>query len=195
MAPSAVERTAAALPGSRWRGWLHRLLPLAVGGGLLALILSRTDLARLAAVLTQVRWQWYALAQLMLVANLLLITGRWRFDLGLLKIPYPFGDLFLIDNAGALAGAATPGRMGDLARLIYFRQDKDILLRVGLSILVERFFDFIFLVWLATGFIWFFPLPVEFQNLLLYLILAAHLVGLALALLAWRSWGRDRLSS
>ena len=77
--------------------------------GLLALILSRTDLARLGAILTQVHWQWYALAQLMLAANLLLITFRWRYDLGLLKLHYPFGELFLIDNAGALAGAATPG--------------------------------------------------------------------------------------
>ena len=33
--------------------------------------------------------------------------------------------------------------MGDLARLIYFRQEKDLLIRVGLSILVERFFDLI----------------------------------------------------
>ncbi len=89
--------------------------------------------------------------------NLLLITGRWRFDLGLLKLRYPFGELFLIDNAGALAGAATPGRMGDLARLIYFRQEKDVLVRVGLSILVERFLDLIFLVWLATAFIFIFP--------------------------------------
>jgi glycosyltransferase 2 family protein len=161
----------------------------------LALILSRTDLSKLGFVLTRVHWQWYALAQLMLVANLLLITGRWRFDLGLLTLRYPFGDLFLIDNAGALAGAATPGRMGDLARLVYFRQEKDVLIRVGLSILVERFFDLILLVWLAAGFIWFFPLPAEFRKLLLQLILAAHLVGLGLALAVWRSWGTDWLST
>jgi uncharacterized protein (TIRG00374 family) len=193
MSSPAVEKTAAAL-NSRWRGGLHRLLPLVIGGGLLALILSRIDLSRLAGVLAQVQWQWYALAQVMLVLNLLLITGRWRFDLGLLSLPYPFGDLFLIDNAGALAGAATPGRMGDLARLVYFRQDKNVLLRIGLSILVERIFDLIFLVWLATAFIYFFPLPPEFRQFLLHLILAGHLAGLALALFAWRSRGRDWLT-
>ena len=195
MTLSAVGKTAEAITSSRWRGWLHRLLPLAVGGGLLALILSRTDLHRLALVLTRVQWQWYALAQLVLIANLLLITGRWRFDLGLLRLRYPFGELFLIDNAGALAGAATPGRLGDLARLLYFRQEKDVLVRVGLSILVERFLDLIFLVWLATGFIFIFPLPVEFRKFLLHLILAAHLVGLGLALFAWRSRGKNWLSS
>jgi uncharacterized protein (TIRG00374 family) len=195
MTSAAVEETAAAASSSRWRGWLHRLLPLVVGGGLLALILSRTDLAKLAIVLTRVQWQWYALAQLMLLLNLLIITVRWRFDLGLLGLGYPFGNLFLIDNAGALAGAATPGRMGDLARLIYFRQDKDVLLRVGLSILVERFFDLIFLVWLATAFIWFFPFPAEFRSFLLNLILVAHCLGLALVLVAWRSWGKDWLNA
>jgi uncharacterized protein (TIRG00374 family) len=186
-------KSALTTTGSRWRGWLQRFLPLVVGGGLLALILSRIDLSRLVAVLTQVQWQWYALAQLMLLANLLLVTGRWRFDLGLLKLRYPFGSLFLIDNAGALAGAATPGRMGDLARLVYFTQEKDILVRVGLSILVERLFDLLFLVWLSTGFIWFFPLPSDLKRFLLTLILSGHLAGLGLAVAAWRSWGKDWL--
>jgi uncharacterized protein (TIRG00374 family) len=187
-------KTALATNSSRWRGWLQRFLPIVVGGGLLALILSRIDLTRLVAVLTQVQWQWYALAQLMLVANLLLITGRWQFDLGLLKLHYPFGGLFLIDNAGALAGAATPGRMGDLARLVYFIQEKDVLVRVALSILVERLFDLLLLVWLSTVFLWFFPLPADLKSFLLNLVLAGHLAGLGLAVAAWRSWGKDWLS-
>ena len=173
MASSAVGKTAARSSG--WRSWLHRLLPLMIGGGLLALILSRTDLAGLTHILTRVQWQWYVLAQLMVAFSLLIITWRWRFDLGLLKLRYRFGELFLIDNAGALAGAATPGRMGDLARLIYFRQDKDVLVRVGLSILVERFLDLVFLVWLGTGLMLSFPLPAELRKFLLHLILAAHL--------------------
>jgi glycosyltransferase 2 family protein len=160
-----------------------------VGLGLLALILGRTDLARLRTILSQVHWQWYALAQLMLTANLLLITSRWRYDLGLLKLRYPFGELFLIDNAGALAGAATPGRMGDLARLIYFRQEKHLLLRVGLSILVERFLDLIVLVWLGAGFLMVFPLPVELKRLVVHLLLAGILVGLGIIVIAWRFWG------
>ena len=195
MALNAAGKTATATFGPRWRGWLHRLLPLAVGGGLLALILSRTNLAELTNVLTRVQWHWYAFAQLLVAVNLILVTGRWRFDLSLLKLRYPFGELFLIDNAGALAGAATPGRMGDLARLIYFRQDKDVLVRVGLSILVERFLDLISLVWLATGFIFIFPLPEELRKFLLQLILAAHLVGLGLALFAWRFRGKNWLTN
>ncbi len=168
-----------------------------MGGGLLALILSRTDLARLTLILTRVQWQWYVLAQLMVAFSLLIITWRWRFDLGLLKLRYRFGELFLIDNAGALAGAATPGRMGDLARLIYFRQDKDVLVRVGLSILVERFLDLVFLVWLGTGLMLSFPLPAELRKFLLHLILAAHLAGLVLVGFAWyfrgKSWLSDKI--
>ena len=195
MASSAVGKTAALSSG--WRSWLHRLLPLIVGGGLLALILSRTDLAGLTLILTRVQWQWYVLAQLMVAFSLLIITWRWRFDLGLLKLRYRFGELFLIDNAGALAGAATPGRMGDLARLIYFRQDKDVLVRVGLSILVERFLDLVFLVWLGTGLMLSFPLPAELRKFLLHLILAAHLAGLVLVGFAWyfrgKSWLSDKI--
>ncbi len=187
--------TAVAINSSRWRGWLQRLLPIVVGLGLLALILSRTDLARLGAVLTTVHWQWYALAQLLLVANLLVISGRWRYDLGLLRLHYPYGKIFLIDNAGALAGAATPGRMGDLARLVYFRHQKNVIIRVGLSILGERFLDLIVLVWLSTVFLWSFPLPVQFKSLLLHLVLAATLVGLGIAVVTWRSWGKDWITS
>jgi glycosyltransferase 2 family protein len=190
-----IVKKAPAPNSSRWRGRLPRLLPLVVGLGLLTLILSRTDLARLGAVLIQVQWQWYALAQLMLVVNLLLITSRWRYDLGLLKLSYPFGELFLVDNAGALAGAATPGRMGDLARLIYFRQEKHLLLRIGLSILVERFLDLTVLVWLCAVFLWFFPLPVEFKRLVLNLVLGAILVGLGIIVIAWRFWGWEWLNT
>src|SRR3974390_2092085 len=82
---NGVNKTAAANSLSRTREWLYRLLPLTIGGGLLALILSSTDLTRLARVLTQVQWRWYVLAQLMVCASLLLITKRWRFDLSLLK--------------------------------------------------------------------------------------------------------------
>lgn len=180
---------------SRWRGVLPRLLPLLVGGGLLTLILTRTNLAQLGAVLSQLQWQWYALAQLMLVVSLLFVSGRWRYDLGLLQLRYPFVHLFLIDNAGALAGAATPGRVGDLARLVYFRQETDVLLRVGLSILVERGFDLLCLVLLSTGFLWFFPLPPEIQRFVFNLVLAAYCLGLGLAVIAWRSWGLDWLST
>lgn len=169
----------------RWRGWLQRLLPIAVGTGLIALILSRTDLARLAAILAQVQWHWYGLAQVLLVVNLLLITGRWRFNLGLLGLRYPFGPLFLVDNAGALAGAATPGRMGDLARLVYFRQEKPVLVRVGVSILVERLLDLIMLIWLATAFVWSFPLPPEFKSLWFKVFGAGHLAGAVLLAAAW----------
>jgi uncharacterized protein (TIRG00374 family) len=166
-----------------------------VGLGLLVLILSRTDLARLGAILSQVHWQWYALAQLMLAANLLLITLRWRYDLGLLKLRYPFGELFLIDNAGALAGAATPGRMGDLARLIYFRQEKHLLIRVGLSILVERVLDLTVLVWLGAGFLWIFPLPAELKRFVVLLLLAGTLVGLGIIVIAWRFGGWEWLKT
>ncbi len=180
-----------AINSSGWRGRLQRLLPIVVGLGLLALILSRTDLARLGAVLTRAHWQWYALAQLMLVANLLLITWRWRYNLGLLKLRYPYRELFLIDNAGALAGAATPGRMGDLARLVYFRHEKNVIIRVGLSILGERFLDLSALLGLSAVFLWFFPLPVQFKSFLMKLVLGATLVGLGIAIAAWLFWGKD----
>jgi glycosyltransferase 2 family protein len=195
VASPEIVKKATASNSSRWRGYLHRLLPLVVGLGLLALILSRTDLARLGAVLARVHWQWYALAQLVLLTNLLFITSRWRFNLGLLNLRYPFGELFLIDNAGALAGAATPGRMGDLARLIYFRQDKHLLLRIGLSILVERFLDLTVLVWLCAGYLWIFPLPVEFKRLVVHLFLAATLVGLGIIVITWRVWGWEWLNT
>lgn len=174
---------------SPFRERLSRLLPLLIGGGLLALILSRIDLAKLGAVLKDAQWHWYALALLLLVINLLLISGRWRFNLGLLQLRYPYLELFLIDQAGALAGAATPGRMGDLARLVYFRQEKPVLVRVGLSILVERLLDLTVLVALAMVFLWVLPLPKSVQHLATNLALAAALLGLALIWIIRWFWG------
>ncbi len=180
-----------ATPTGRGREWLSRLVPMVVGGGLLALILSRVDLARLEGVLKDTHWHWYALALLLLVVNLLIISARWRFNLGLLKLRYPYLDLFLIDHAGALAGAATPGRMGDLARLVYFRQDKPVLVRVGVSILVERLLDLTVLVALAMVFLWVLPLPLTLQKLAANLLLAVTLVELAVVSTLWRFSGSN----
>ncbi|MGQ9921438.1 MAG: lysylphosphatidylglycerol synthase transmembrane domain-containing protein [Desulfobacca sp.] len=182
-------------PRGRWRHWLARLLPLVIGGGLLALILSRIDLARLGGVLKDIQGEWYALALLLLLVNLLLISGRWRFNLRLLHLHYPYLELFLIDQAGALAGAATPGRMGDLARLVYFRQEKPVLVRIGVSILVERFLDLTVLVALALVFLWVLPLPRAGQRFWSGLALAAALLGLALLWTGRRFWGKDRFGS
>lgn len=181
------------LPG--WRQRLARFLPLVIGAVLLVLILSRIDLARLGAVLLQVHWPWYALAMVLLVVNLSIISFRWRFNLGLLKLRYPYLELLLIDNAGALAGAATPGRMGDLARLIYFRQEKALLVRVGLSILGERLLDLLVLVWLAVVFLWVLPLPHHVPRVATSLFLAALLAGTGAMGGIWWFWDSQRLQT
>lgn len=173
-------------PAARWRARLSRLLPLVIGAGLLTLILSRIDLAALARVLGQSRWQWYAVSLGLLVVNLGLVSRRWQFDLGLLQLRYPFLEIFLIDHAGALAGAATPGRLGDLARLVYFRQEKPVLVRVGLSIIIERLFDLTVLLGLSLAFLLSFPLPAAWRQVFALLILGLlGGAGMVLALI-WR---------
>jgi hypothetical protein len=85
--------------------------------------------------------------------------------------------------------------MGDLARLVYFRHEQNKIIRVGLSILGERFLDLGGLVWLSIGFLWFFPLPGQFKSLFLQLVLAATLVAIGIAVVVWRSWGQDWLTT
>ncbi len=180
-------------PASSRGAALTRFLPLVIGGGLLALILSRVDLTALAGVLARAHWPWYGAALLLLLLNLLIISGRWRYNLGLLGLRYPYWHLFLIDNAGALAGAATPSRMGDLARLVYFRQDRPVLVRVGLSIMVERLLDLTVLVGLGLAFLWTFPLPPVLKRGWAIAMVAAAALGLGVVLTGWFVGGRLRL--
>ncbi len=161
----------------------------------MGLVLATTDLRGIAVALGKTRWPWYLLAQITMISYIGLIVCRWRYLLKLQGIIYPFQKVFLIYNAGSLAGAVTPGRLGDFARLIYFRQENHSIISVTLSIILDRFLDLFILTVIGMAAIFFLPLPKLFRDGVLGLVPISLLLVIGFCLLAWRTWNWDWLRS
>ncbi|NIV40223.1 MAG: UPF0104 family protein, partial [Anaerolineae bacterium] len=57
-------------------------------------------------------------------------------------IAYAYNDSFLVFMAGVFLGLVTPGRLGEMSKALYLKQDVDVPLSEGLaSVLVDRLFD------------------------------------------------------
>jgi uncharacterized protein (TIRG00374 family) len=132
-----------------------------IGLGILALILSRLDLAATAATLARVRWEYLLLALAIVPALFGLKSRRWQRLLKLQEIDYPGSDAFLAFMAGLFLGLLTPGRVGEMGRALYLKQDLDVPLSEGLvNVLMDRLFDlYAILVCGAAGLVWFRLLP------------------------------------
>lgn len=162
-----------------------------IGLGILALILLKLDLGATAAALARLRWGYLVLA---MAANLPLFglkAWRWQEMLKMQGIHYPWRDAFLAFVAGLFLGLVTPGRVGEMSKALYLKQDRGVPAGIGLAnVLMDRLFDlYTILVLGSLGLVWFRLLP----NWALALILAGTVVSLLLpiVLLSERlaAWG------
>jgi len=132
-----------------------------IGLGILALILLKLDLRATTITLARVRWSYLALA---LVANLPMFglkAWRWREILRMQGVDYPWRDSYLAFMAGLFLGLVTPGRLGEMGKALYLKQDRDLPLSEGLAgVLIDRLFDLDAILVLGTaGLAWFRLLP------------------------------------
>jgi uncharacterized protein (TIRG00374 family) len=141
----------------RWQQIAFRLIGLAI----LGLILLRLDLEATVEVLAGAQWGYVLLA---LAANLLLFglkSWRWRELLRMQGIDYPWRDAFLAFVSGLFLGLVTPGRVGEMGKALYLKQDRGVPVSEGLAnVLMDRLFDLYTIMVLGTlGLIWFRLLP------------------------------------
>jgi uncharacterized protein (TIRG00374 family) len=172
---------------------LRRIAFRLIGLGILALILLRLDLKATAEALAGVHWGYLLLA---LAANPLLFglkAWRWRVLLRLQDIDYAWHDAFLAFVAGLFLGLITPGRVGEMGKALYLKQDCDVAIGAGMaSVLMDRLFDLYTILVLGTiGLAWFQLLP----TWALALVAAGTVLALMLpvALLSERlaTWGLE----
>ncbi len=132
-----------------------------IGIAILALILSRLNLKATVAALAGAHWGYLLLS---LVASPFLFglkARRWQDLLQMQGIAYAYNDSFLVFMAGVFLGLVTPGRLGEMSKALYLKQDVDVPLSEGLaSVLVDRLFDLYAILMLgAAGLVWFRLLP------------------------------------
>lgn len=149
------------------------------GAGLLLLawILSRIDTARFAQV-----WRQVELSQLWAVPLLgLAMTGvrglRWHGMLRLQALEVPRWQAVLVYGSGIFLGSVTPGRLGDLGKALYLRQERGLSWEKALAgAVADRLLDLGVMLLLGVWALWELDL-VDAQR-----VLWAAISGLLLAL-------------
>lgn len=114
-----MRRGAPAPPAPAVRPFLLRHAHRFIGIAVLLCILSRIDIARVAADLSRTRIPLFLLALCVLVPVIFLKAVRWNALLRFQRISLGMGDAFLIYWAGVFLGSVTPGRLGDFAKIAY----------------------------------------------------------------------------
>lgn len=153
-----------------------------VGLALLAVILWRTDLSAVGRTLAGCRWD-ALLASLGLAFLVVCAKGwRWHLLLSAQGLPYTLARSIRVYFIGLYLGLATPGKLGELARITYLCGD--VKASAGLafsSILIDRVFDFYAL--LVIGLLACFHFHVAGGLSALFLAIIAGLAALPLVLL------------
>lgn len=109
---------------------------------LLVWILWRTDLGQVGAVLARCRLELLLAALALNLSSIAVKAGRWQLMLRTQGFDYGLLRSIRVYFSGVFIGTATPGRVGDLARVLYVRRDLGISLGFGLSsVIMDRLMD------------------------------------------------------
>lgn len=140
------------------------------------------DMAEFSRVFRQMHLSWFALS----LTGVLLVLGiksvRWNLLLAHEQCAYPKWNSFVAYMASFTIGLITPGRLGEISRLYYVREEAKISFYAGFkTLIVDRIFDFAMLVWFGTtGMLFFYKLLGDMNG-------AGYLLITGFAMLA--GWG------
>jgi uncharacterized protein (TIRG00374 family) len=159
-----------------------RLLRL-LGPLLLALILSRIDIGGVMRRVSTVQLPLLAIAVLLYPLLVMLKAWRWRLLLRQQGVDYAMGPAFLAYNSGLAAGYVTPGRVGELIKALYLRNDKGLTTGRALSsVVLERVLDLYALLATAVAGIVLIAMPRALFTLSVPVLLVAGLGPLLILL-------------
>lgn len=146
-----------------WKNW-HYLLGILV----FALILYRIDLIETITIILELKIFYFIISTLLSIPVFFLRSLRWRYILLKLKIIYNFKPVMSIYFASLYLGLVTPGRLGEFTKLIYLNHDGYPFGKSLFSVIIDRLFDFILLLIIATIGILIFSNLFYFPNLVFY---------------------------
>jgi uncharacterized protein (TIRG00374 family) len=162
-----------------------------IGLAILIVILLQLDLRATLATVAEVRWGFLLLALAADPLQFGLKSLRWQKLLQMQGIRYPAGDAFLAFMAGLFLGLVTPGRVGEMGKALYLKQDQNLPVSEGLAnVLMDRLFDLYTIMILGTiGLVWFRLLPSCALTLIAAGTLGALLMPVALLSERLAGWG------
>jgi hypothetical protein len=157
---------------------LRRLAFRLLGLAILILILIKIDVKSTLSALAGLHWGYLLLAIIACIPMFGLKAWRWREMLRMQGVQYPWRDAFLAFVAGLFLGLVTPGRVGEMSKALYVKQDRGLPVSAGMAnVMMDRLFDlYTIMVLGSAGLIWFHLLP----DWALALVLAGTVAALVL---------------
>ncbi len=145
-----------------------------IGLIIFVLILFKLDLLKLINILNKINYFYFGLACLMLILLIITKSYRWNYLKKKQIINYSFKDSFLMYNTGLFLGILTPGRLGDLSKILYLKNDNYSLGKSSVSVILDRLSDLLFLI--VFGYLGMFLFFSFFQNLVIILTIIFILI-------------------
>lgn len=115
------------------------------------------DAATFTEILSEIDLFKYMISLSGVIIVLFLKSVRWNLLLKAQDCNYSYTSAFIAYISSYTIGLLTPGRVGEIARLYYVRQDKEISFYKSFkTIVTDRIFDFALLIWFGLSGLLFF---------------------------------------
>jgi len=127
-----------------------KILPRLIGVVILIILLTKVDTEQLIIAIRNIRTDLFIYAVILVIPVYLFKSMRWNFLMHMQGIKYSYLQALLAFTSSNFIGFITPGRMGEMAKAIYVRNDKKLpLASVIPSVLVDRLFDVYILIFIT----------------------------------------------
>ena len=117
--------------------WIFR----SIGLILFIIILSKLNLTKIIALLSNINPFYLALALLLFIPLLVIKAMRWQLLMNAQNIEYSLKDSTIMYAAALYIGALTPGRIGDFIKVFYLKGDGHPFGKSFATVLLDRLFD------------------------------------------------------
>ncbi|MBU2472868.1 MAG: lysylphosphatidylglycerol synthase transmembrane domain-containing protein [Patescibacteria group bacterium] len=140
------------------------------------LILNKLGFREMIDILTQVNLYYFGLATFLLLPILFIRAYRWNYLKKKQGIIFSLKDSFLINNISMIIGLVTPGRLGELTKILYLKNKNYSIGKSLVSVLLDRLADLFFLLFFSLISLIFFFSYFKKTILLLALILSLFIL-------------------
>jgi len=116
---------------------------------LFIIILTRLDFGRIGLQLIHYKWGWLIVYGISMNLMLLFKVLRWRTALSRQGINYSIIKIFAINAITSFWGIITPGRLGELGKVMFLQKDNYSFSKSLVSIVIDRLYDIAILLLLG----------------------------------------------
>lgn len=143
-----------------------------IGIILFLFILTRLDFNTTIKNLINFKWEYLIIYAILTILMLVFKSIRWQTILIKQEIDYQMKKVYAINTLTTFLGMITPGRIGELSKVIYLQEDKIPFSKSIVSVLIDRAYDLIILmVFGVVAFFFFANLLMESLKTLFVIIL------------------------